>query len=85
MKATNIILLNTKKIGLLLFVCILLTSYTQTLHAIVVAGTNMSDNTLKTGLTKSFNEITKEIEILSQYTNLRLDKHYIIMNKKTYA
>ena len=76
-KIKNIILCNAKIIGLLLLLCFTLTSYTQTLYAIVVAGTNMPGNTLKIGLTKSFHDITNEIELIPQYTNLRLVKDYL--------
>ena len=74
------ILFITKTISVFLLMCLPIAAQTQTLYAIVIAGTNMPDNTLKKGLTKSFNEITKEIELIPQYTNLRLDKHYLTGN-----
>ena len=52
-KIINIILLNAKLFGILLFLLLSLTSYTQTIYAIVVAGTNMPDAVLSEGLTKS--------------------------------
>ena len=76
-KIINIILLNAKLFGILLFLLLSLTSYTQTIYAIVVAGTNMPDAVLSEGLTKSFKNIDHELELIPQYTNLKLKKYYL--------
>ncbi len=79
-KLINIILHNAKIIGIFLFLCFSLTSYAQTLYAIIVAGTNMPNTILSVGLTKSFKDIDHELELIPRYTNLKLKKHYLTGN-----
>jgi len=75
-KRKNITFFYSKIIGVLLFFTIASPSYAQTLYAIVVAGTNMSNETLSKGITKSFNEIDHELSLIPRYTNLKLKKYY---------